>query len=966
MDRQRIAELFEQAIELPAHERSTWLVSACAGDAQLQMAVERLLCADANSDGFMEQPPEFIARAIETSTPIGNETPSAFGSWQVLRALGVGGMGEVWLAQRNDGGFEQRAAVKRLAYPTPGLLQRFRRERQILARLEHPNIARLIDGGVDVLGVPYLVMEYVDGAPINQYVNEHNLDLQTRLRLFLGVCDAVQYAHQNLIVHRDLKPSNIFVSVDGTPKLLDFGIAKVLAATDDATHTQTAARLLSADYAAPEQFSGAPITTATDVYALGVVLYELLAGTRPARSGFPGSGNDSSDHAMATLPPSASTKTQPVVPWRRRLRGDLDRIVLTAMATDPRRRYASALAFANDIRSWLEGRPITAQGDRTIYRLRKFLHRNRYGVAAGIVVFVTLATATAISLHQASLARAQAHRAQAVRAFLVGVFEQASPDQAQGKPLSARQLLDIGSRQLAAGDDIDPANHAELTGLIGSLYWDIGDYTMAQTLLERAVAMNADARVPDQIKARNLVQLARTEAEQSNYDSAISHADQAIELAHRAGSSAAGERADALRISAHALTDRGDAAQAESILRKLLSEDRSGDADRSEDLALLAHTLDEQSNYAEAIASERQALTADRVAHGESSSAVSDDLSDLGLIQSHQGDYPAAEQSLRQALQIKRRLYGQDHRETLLARANLLMAQEKQGRYLQGLQGRLQLLEDQKRVLADTHPDQIARAQNMIGLDRIMLGQFAEASVSFRDALATWTKIPGASDEGRVGPLGNLAIALQMQGDYANAEKIMRETLAIERKHYPPSSEWLNQDRGFLGNLLRLEHRPAEAVHELGAAIAALKATIQQPDPVLALLHSQLSEAQLDAGQPDTARATATNALAIARKALPPHNIGLSNPLFALARAELALEHAAIAEPLLREALSVRSPALSAGDPRVLEIQVALINALTRLQRGDDANALRTRIEPLLHASTSPYLADLRSRLAQD
>ena len=240
MNRQRVAELFDQVTELPIDERAAWIATACVGDDALRAELEALLRSDERAARFMERPPALIA--IAAATAQSDPQPRQFGPYAVVRQIGVGGMGEVWLGERSDGEFEQRVAIKQLAYPTPGLLQRFRQERQILARLEHPHIARLIDGGVAADGAPYFVMEYVEGVPITDYAREHALDVETRLRLFLRVCEAVQYAHQNLIVHRDLKPSNIFVTVDGLPKLLDFGIAKVLTTTGTDAPTQTSAQ----------------------------------------------------------------------------------------------------------------------------------------------------------------------------------------------------------------------------------------------------------------------------------------------------------------------------------------------------------------------------------------------------------------------------------------------------------------------------------------------------------------------------------------------------------------------------------------------------------------------------------------------------------------------------------------------------------------------------------------------------
>ena len=490
MNRDRVAELFGQALDLPVEERGTWIADACGTDTSLRAELERLLRADARAGEFMEHPPALIAAAMDASVNGADSLPQ-FGQWRTLRKIGSGGMGEVWLAERDDGEFEQRVAIKQLSYPTPGLMQRFRQERQILARLEHPNIARLIDGGMTADASPYLVMDYVDGVPITQYAREQNLSLRARLQLFLQVCSAVQYAHQNLVVHRDLKPSNILVGTDGAPKLLDFGIAKVLATTDAAAQTQTAARLLTPDYAAPEQFDGGAITTATDVYALGVVLYELLVGSRPKRDARLTARASVAD---VTAPSAALDRTTGDAGKRRReLRGDLDRITLTALAAEQQRRYPSVEALAADLQRYLQGRPIAARGDSAMYRLRKFVRRNRWTVATAVFVFAVCIAATVISLQQARNALEQATRAQAVRAFLVGVFKQASPDQNKGKSITAHELLDAGAMQLAENKEDPPDVKADLTEVIAGLYADIGDDERAQSLHEA----NIDQRRKD-------------------------------------------------------------------------------------------------------------------------------------------------------------------------------------------------------------------------------------------------------------------------------------------------------------------------------------------------------------------------------------------------------------------------------------------------------------------------------------
>src|SRR6478736_3510711 len=528
MDRQRVAELFEQAVDLPASERAAWVEAACGSDGALRVELERLLRADARAAAFMERPPPLVSSVIET-TARNHELLPQFGPWRALRRIGAGGMGEVWLAERSDGEFEQQAAVKQLAWPTPGLLQRFRQERQILARLQHPDIARLIDGGVDERGAPYLVMEYVDGVPITQYVRDHALDLRARLQLFLRICAAVQYAHQNLVVHRDLKPSNILVGADGSLKLLDFGIAKVLATTDEAAQTQTAARLLTPDYAAPEQFSGDAITTATDVYALGVVLYELLADTRPPRRVLTAALAD----IDAPPPPSAAGDRTGGVAWRRALRGDLDRIALTALEADPQRRYTSAEALSGDVQRYLDGLPIGVRRASRWYRFRKFAKRNRYAFGAGVIVVAVCIAAAAISLRQANLARAQARHAAAVQQFMSGVFAQANPDENKGQPISAQQLLRKGEEQLARMGDTQSALQIDVTAMLGGLYSDIGDTERAETLLKHASA-GVNDKLPDDVRGRVLVGVATLEAEnKDSYDVALAHATDGLSALER-------------------------------------------------------------------------------------------------------------------------------------------------------------------------------------------------------------------------------------------------------------------------------------------------------------------------------------------------------------------------------------------------------------------------------------------------
>ncbi|MFN0104810.1 MAG: protein kinase domain-containing protein [Bryobacteraceae bacterium] len=399
----QIDELFTRAVAVPAADRAAFLASACGGDRELHREVESLLACDAPDEELIEISTGL--RESVASTLAGGTTAlegRRAGPYRLTRLVGQGGMGAVYQAVRDDDVYQKHVAVKLLkrGMDTDVMLARFRRERQILAKLEHPFIARLMDGGATEDGLPYFVMEYVDGIPITTYCRERNFSIPERLRLFRLVCEAVQFAHQNLVIHRDIKPSNILATREGIPKLLDFGIAKALepGASGEMTATQREFRMFTPDYASPEQVRGSSISTATDIYSLGAVLYELLTGQRPHR--FPSGSSAEMERTIRELEPekpSAAAGGR----LRRELAGDLDNIVLTSLRKEPQRRYASAAELSEDIRRHLEALPIAAQEDRWSYRAGKFMRRNRLAVGAAALVAASLLAGIATTTIQA-------------------------------------------------------------------------------------------------------------------------------------------------------------------------------------------------------------------------------------------------------------------------------------------------------------------------------------------------------------------------------------------------------------------------------------------------------------------------------------------------------------------------------------------------------------------------------------
>jgi eukaryotic-like serine/threonine-protein kinase len=464
---QRLRELFDAACGLEPEARERLLEQRCAGEATLRKDVDELLAADDATPGH--------ARS--------GAAGRRFGAWQAIELVGRGGMAEVYLAQRVDGQHRQRAALKLMpaALLTPEYMERFRRERQILAGLEHNHIARLLDGGMTPEGEPYLVMEFVDGQRLDDYCETRGLSIEQRLRLFLTLCLAVESAHRSLVLHRDIKPSNVLVTADGMLKLVDFGAARVI----DGGCLETVGPLTPA-FASPEQLRGQPVTTLSDVYGLGMTMYKLLAGTLPLH----GEGKSAFEAARAAMdrdadPPSLSATQKPAA-WRRRLQGDLDNIVCKAIDRQPERRYPSAERLASDIARYLEGQPVEAHPASLAYRTGKFIRRHAAAVAAAAILSAGLAGAAAYSAREGSRALREAKRAEAANRFLATVFQTPFADRAAHHDMTVRELLELAEERVKPVLGSDPATATDIDLMLGSGFQSLQSREQAHTLFQRA------------------------------------------------------------------------------------------------------------------------------------------------------------------------------------------------------------------------------------------------------------------------------------------------------------------------------------------------------------------------------------------------------------------------------------------------------------------------------------------------
>ena len=966
-----LRDLFDQAIALPAGERAAWLDAHCADPAQ-RLEVERLLATDAAAETrLLDHPFDDLLGRIAEAEPEAEPPPSGtrVGSFTLLDTLGAGGSSIVYRAEREQAGVRQIVALKllRRGLYSAEEQRRFRDERRALAQLRHPGIAHLIEGGVTDTGVPYIALELVEGTPITEHARTHGLDVRQRLVLFVDACRAVEAAHRALIVHRDLKPSNVLVAREGRVKLLDFGIAKLLD-TDPADDAHTQHRAMTPGYAAPEQFSGGQITTATDVYALGVLLGELMTGQRRE----PGDTHTPSSRLGASGPsgvlPASIEKT------RRQLRGDLDNIVLKATAEEPERRYASAAMLADDIERHLADEPVVAHPPSGWYRTRKFVARHRGGVATTLAFLLAIIAALGIALWQArvahiqtGIAQAQAQRAEAVRRFLVGVFENASPDENEGKPISAHELLEKGERQLDAGLHEQPVLQADVLTLLGQLHIELGDFKRAGALLERADSASARDGVPADVRVRALLGMAWIEGETDAFDASIAHANQALAILAQEGHADPESSANAHQLITQSLIGKGDYAGLEARLRTNLQQDRLALGDHSEYVAdqwlQLAQRLGDLGRYDESESAFNSGIEGYRSIFGENSNRVAHALNELSNMLDDKGDLAGSEAALRRALAIRTETVGPDHHDTLTVTNNLLAVLELEGRYAEALPQRLALLARGEKTGA-LHERDLVSTYNAIGRDHRELGRSADAEVALRKALAISERSQGPRSPWRIATLGQLGRTQALVGRYAEAEASFREALSIMAENDSPSAPGIGLYRAELGNILRLQHRVPEALAEIRQGAAVFTATISATNPLRPTVLAALSEAQLDAGDAQRARATAQEAIEAARRALPARHPQLGAPLFAMARAELVLGSGAASEPLLREALAVRSPPYPADDLRVLEVQVALAQSLALQSRTQEADALGAAVTPLLNASRSPYARDLVARLA--
>jgi serine/threonine-protein kinase len=893
-----LAEAFENLLDKQPEDRRAWLDRDDLHASDRLRLIGMLQADEHPSLRFLDESALVHAQILADERPASIEPADLvgrrFGAFRLERLIGQGGMATVFLARRVSADFEQAVAVKLLRRGLFSAVEQklFRRERRLLANLDHPNIARLIDGGIDEAGIPYLVLEYIDGVRLDEYVASRSLDLRARLELFVRAAAAVEAAHRALIVHRDIKPSNILVTADGTPKLLDFGVAKLV---HEESNQHTITRAMTPGYAAPEQLAGAPITTATDVYSLGVVLHELLTGRRPEG---PDAAAPSSTVSGQVVGDWRAPSTRPAQ-LRRLLRGDLDNIVRKALHEKPAHRYPSAAALIEDVERHLQGRPVAAHPPSRWYVLGKFLRRNRIAAALTGALLLAVVGSLVGVLWQARATRAEAVRANAVRDVLVDIFRTAEQSQPAGSRAKPEDIIDLGMRRVLDGPALPDDTKLELLGVLATVASTMGEFQRMDELTTRAIAIADRLHGPDdedwidarRLRAESLVHLER-------FDEAV-----ALLAPWRDHFLARGDRAgfEALLVLAPALQKKGEVGEESTSIMRSMRERIEAGATLPAGLILRmmigeADLLSAKHLFKESL---ERAAAAEKYWRDHELPITSEVLwlyEGIGNSASSLGDAVRGEAAYRSAITLSERIHDRPHRDTAWFIGLL-------GSYLVSL-GRID----------DAEPYVVKG----LAMRRETYGETANATLFGISALSRLRAVQGRKDE---------------------AIRVLDEGIGICSRSAIDSEACVRllQTRGRLHG--GQENLPA-ARRDLEAAIAMQKRISGDEGAMIASQLAYFAEVQRKEGNFREAIASADKASALMTQAGGGHWADLAVARLTRAWANLALGNAQAAYDEMADA----EPEFARASPKNVRLRVAMKSvaaaALARLGKGEQARVL--------------------------
>jgi serine/threonine-protein kinase len=826
----RIEALFFEALEIDPSERAAFLSKACIDDPEILRKVEQLLAHLSQTTGLLTKP---VREASQQLLKPADLTDREIGSYRICRLLGEGGMGRVYLAERCDDAYQSRVAIKVMNAPLGqqnSMLLRFLTERQILANLQHANIARLLDGGLTSDNTPYLVMEYVDGVPIDQYCRRNVVSIDARLALFSKVAVAVEYAHRQLVVHRDIKPANILVDANGEPKLVDFGIAKLLDEMPDsfaAHNTRNTEFLMTPDYASPEQILGEPISTSTDVYALGILLYELLTESRVY-------GNErKSPLELARLvcevepeSPSRILRANPrsSIPDPKRVGPDLDNIVCMALRKKQAERYGSVSDLLADVRAFEEGYPVSARVQSWRYRSGKFIGRHKLGLSLGVAVVIAL---IGFSIGMGLLAKRVARereRAQTEADFLSNIFRAATPEAARGRAVTARDLLDRGASRIRRELKLPTAVRLPLIATIAEAYTDLGAYDEGLKVLRDAITVPGALNTLPPLERASVLDLeGRIYRLKDQYSDAERWFRQALAIREKESGASSEQVATSLTSLGECLYLEDNYSEAEPLLRRALSLARQHDRNDGADVR----------NY-------------------------------LALLLQHKGEFSEAAELLREAVDITRHVHGEDSPEYMQTLHNWSSALIDVGD-LPGAESRLRrLLDLRRKLLGNNHPD-LAYTLNNLGYVLLEEGHWAAAGPYFKENLDLVRRLAGDDHPSTVGAWNNWARYLQAKGGYREAERTFQRALRIATRQ-SKENRIAAQIEANLG-LLAFDRRDFHASEQITQKALEMRRSLGEKDtPAVASCLSDMGLVELFSGNTADAESKFREAMAIRKR----------------------------------------------------------------------------------------------------
>ncbi|MFN3241465.1 MAG: tetratricopeptide repeat protein [Planctomycetota bacterium] len=1005
----RLAAAFEQLRSAPPAERQGRLAEVTRTDPEIADELAALLAQHSDDPDDLGAPERaFDATVLSAALHEAGAAPvlpQQLGPYRVLRLLGHGGMGSVCLAEHEDRDLGRQVAVKvlRTARHDPELLQRFRNERRILASLQHANIATLFDGGSTADGQPFVAMEYVAGRDLLADAEARQLGVDDRVRTFVKVCRAVAHAHRALVVHRDLKPSNVLVTAEGEPKLLDFGIAKLLDDDDDggAPLTGTGSGPMTPEYSSPEQVRGEAVTTSTDVYALGALLYELLTGERAQ----PRTGSSMAELievvcdrspqpaslAVRRGPERRDGRPEPRTRWSRRLEGDLDTIVATAMRKEPERRYATAEALADDLERHLRGLPVTARPDTLTYRTRKFVRRNRLPVTAAALLLATLVTFAVVTARDNQIIQRQletirtqnqtirSERDAAIREgevtdqvveFLASLYEMAAPDPDRAETLRARELLDRGARRIARELQDLPDRRAPLQLAMGRSYVGLGLYDDARPLLEAAErtfaaldegsAAHREAQFVlgglylHQAEHQRGERLLRASWQDTGDDRPLSPLTRAARRSALAGwLREQGRYDEALQLVAAARRIAGDdigldrlarAGTVLDVVEASILSDR-GDLERARDLA-------------------QQAIERGERRDGEDYGRHANLYRELGQILSDLGDLDGARDALLRALELDRAQSGEDHPDVDASLFAVAMIEVDRGEWRAAADKLREVLARDLRRFGAQHPyPALTRAQLAMVLGN--LGDVPAAESLFAEALATQRELLPADHPELATTIANLGSLYNRTRRYDLAAKQFEQALAIRQRIFPPEHPTLLTNRQQLA-VVELGRGNAQAAEAQFRELLKLRRQVRGEHPETAGSLLSLATCIARQGRPEEAIPLFVESTAMFRRTLPEGHDTIARPLLGEALAQFRCGRPERAEPLLREADAIRTAALGEHHFLTLYTRYWLVRVLAGRDDVEAARSFGERTLRLLeqHLPDDRLTGELRKVLA--